>query len=118
MHTVVPPDGPTLRISQPLGPETRGSRLDAERLEMAVAAAAARLAAGADLLLVDTFDERETAGRGSPPAIALAPEAGVDVPIGVNSPNLPVMRAFAGEEVPHAPPDPEALLRWIAARPC
>ena len=116
MDAIVLPDGPVIRISQSLGPAARGCRLDAAGLETAVAAAAARLDAGADLLIVNKFGKQEAAGRGFRDAIARALELGADVLVGVNGANLPALEAFAGEAVPRLPAERVALLAWIGAR--
>ncbi|UWQ20978.1 DUF2478 domain-containing protein [Jannaschia sp. W003] len=115
MDAVVLPDGPTIRISQSLGAESRGCRLDPEGLETAVGAAEARLAEGVDLLIVNKFGKQEAAGRGFRPVIAAALEAGADVLVGVNAMNLDALLAFVGEAESVAP-DPEALRRWAISQ--
>ncbi|CTQ50276.1 DUF2478 domain-containing protein [Jannaschia donghaensis] len=116
MDAIVLPDGPVIRISQALGREARGCRLDAAGLETAVAAAQARLVDGVDLLIVNKFGKQEAGGRGFRPVIAAALEAGADVLVGVNPLNLPALHAFTGDTATALPPDPAALMRWIAAR--
>jgi nucleoside-triphosphatase THEP1 len=116
MDAVVLPDGPVIRISQSLGREARGCRLDATGLETAVAAAQARLAAGAELLIVNKFGKQEAAGRGFRPVIAAALEAGADVLVGVNPMNRAALDAFAGGCAADLPPERAALLAWIAER--
>ncbi|SDZ13360.1 Protein of unknown function [Jannaschia faecimaris] len=113
MDAIVLPDGPVIRISQSLGREARGCRLDAEGLETAVAAAEARLAQGVDLLIVNKFGKQEAAGRGFRPVIAAALEAGADVLVGVNPMNLEALREFTGDTAEALPADPGALLHWI-----
>lgn len=115
MDAIVLPDGPVIRISQSLGREARGCRLDAEGLETAVAAAEARLAGGVDLLIVNKFGKQEAGGRGFRPVIAAALEAGADVLVGVNAMNLEALRAFTGDLAQAIPPNAEALMRWIDA---
>ncbi len=116
MDAVVLPDGPVIRISQSLGREARGCRLDPEGLETAVAAAEARLAAGADLLIVNKFGKQEAAGRGFRPVIAAALEAGADVLVGVNRLNLEALESFTGGTATALPPDNGAILDWIGQR--
>lgn len=116
MDAIVLPDGPTIRISQSLGAASRGCRLDAAGLETAVAAAERQVARGVDLLIVNKFGKQEAAGRGFRPVIAAALEAGADVLVGVNALNLQALRDFTGDTQEMVPPEPDALLRWIAAR--
>jgi hypothetical protein len=112
MDALVLPEGPRIRISQSLGRGSRGCRLDPEGLERAVAGSQARLARGADVLIVNKFGKQEGAGRGFRPLIAEALELGADVLVGVSPLNLPALEAFLG-----GPPDcveaaPDALLGW------
>jgi hypothetical protein len=116
MDALVLPDGPAIRISQSLGPAARGCRLDPAGLETAVAAAEARLEAGADLLIVNKFGKQEALGRGFRPVIAKALEAEVDVLVGVNAMNLEALRTFTGAMAEEVPARHEALLAWIGAR--
>ncbi|MEH6359139.1 MAG: DUF2478 domain-containing protein, partial [Amylibacter sp.] len=64
MDVQVLPDGPVIRISQSLGPEARGCRLDPSALEDAVAEVAARLGNGVDVLILNKFGKHEADGRG------------------------------------------------------
>ena len=116
MDAVVLPDGPVIRISQSLGAAARGCRLDPAGLEAAVGHAEARLARGADLLVVNKFGKQEAAGRGFRPVIAAALEAGVDVLVGVNRLNLAALDAFADGAATALDPQLEALLRWADER--
>ncbi|WP_298433772.1 DUF2478 domain-containing protein [uncultured Jannaschia sp.] len=115
MDAIVLPDGPTVRISQSLGPAARGCRLDPEALETAVAAAEAALARGADLLVVNKFGKHEAAGRGFRPVIARALEAGTDVLVGVNPMNRAALDAFTDGAAEAVAPEDAALDAWIAA---
>jgi hypothetical protein len=113
MDALVLPDGPTVRISQSLGPAARGCRLDPAGLETAVAAAQARLAEGADLLIVNKFGKQEALGRGFRPTIAAALDAGACVLVGANAMNLDALRDFAGGMAEEVPAERDALLAWI-----
>lgn len=117
MDAIVLPDGPVIRISQSLGREARGCRLDAAGLETAVAAAETRLAKGADLLIVNKFGKQEAAGRGFRPVIAAALEAGADVLVGVNALNLAALRAFTGDTAEAVPAERARLLDWLPSGP-
>ena len=117
MDAIVLPDGPVIRISQSLGSEARGCRLDAAGLETAVAAAEARLAVGADLLIVNKFGKQEAAGRGFRPVIAAALEAGADVLVGVNALNLAALTEFTGGTAEALPAERARLLDWLPPAP-
>ncbi len=107
------PDGPVIGITQNLGANARGCRLDPGALEGAVADVAARLAAGsADMLILNKFGKHEAEGRGFRPVIAEALAMGLPVVLGVNALNLDAFATFSegfGEELA---PDPEAILAW------
>ncbi|GIT90457.1 hypothetical protein JANAI62_00610 [Jannaschia pagri] len=115
MDVLVLPDGPMIRISQSLGREARGCRLDADGLETSVAAAQARLDAGADLLIVNKFGKQEAAGRGFRPVIAQALASDVDVLVGVNALNRDALLAFADGLAEAVPADQDALTHWLVA---
>jgi hypothetical protein len=112
MDIRVLPDGPTLRISQNLGPQARGCRLDTDALETAVALVAARLSAGADLLILNKFGKHEAEGRGFRDVIATAVAMDVPVLVGLNALNRAAFERFAGGLAIEVPPDPAALRAW------
>jgi len=114
MDVRVLPDGPVIRISQSLGAGARGCRLDPAALESAVAAAEARLADGADLVLVNKFGKHEAEGRGFRALIAEALSAAVPVILGVNRLNAACLAEFLGAEPERLDPVPEALDAWLA----
>ncbi|MEM9798171.1 MAG: DUF2478 domain-containing protein [Pseudomonadota bacterium] len=113
MDAVVLPNGPIIAISQSLGPEARGCRLNADGLESAVAAAEARLAEGVDLLIVNKFGKQEAGGRGFRPLIAEALLRGTDVLVGVNPLNLSALDDFAEGTAQALPPDLATIRKWI-----
>lgn len=106
------------RISQTLGPQSRGCRLDPAGLEDAAGAVAAAIEGGAeaDLLIVNKFGKQEIDGRGFRPVIAAALMRGLPVLTAVNAKNLPAFLAFADGLAEAAPPEPEALRLWLRAR--
>lgn len=106
------------RISQRLGPLSRGCRLDPQGLEQAAGAVAAALAAGspADLLIVNKFGKQEIDGRGFRPVIADALLRDIPVLTTVNAKNLPAFLAFAEGLAEPLPDQPEALLHWCRSR--
>jgi hypothetical protein len=114
MDVRVLPDGPVLRISQDLGPSARGCRLDAGALETAVGLVAARLDAGADLLVINKFGKHEAEGRGFRDVIAQAVALDVPVLVGLNALNRAAFESFAGGLATRLPPEPAALRDWAA----
>jgi hypothetical protein len=114
MDLRIPPDGPTLRISEDRGDLARGCRLDSGVLEQAVVEVQTRLA-GAALLMINKFGKREAEGHGLVPVIAQALDAGLPVLVGVNALNLAAFDAFAGGLSQPLPPDPDGILAWCLA---
>ncbi|HPD92736.1 MAG: DUF2478 domain-containing protein [Rhodobacter sp.] len=112
MDVRVLPDGAVLRISQDLGPESRGCRLDPAALETAVGLVEPRLKAGADLLIVNKFGKHEAEGRGFRTLIAEAVAMDVAVLVGLNARNLAAFEAFSGGLAVRLPPDVTALTDW------
>lgn len=113
MDVRVLPDGAVLRISQDLGPQARGCRLDPAALETAVGLVAAKLSSGADLLIINKFGKHEAEGRGFRDVIAEA--LGMDIPVlvGLNALNRQAFELFAGGLAVPLPLDPGALMAWI-----
>ena len=107
------PDGPVLRISQDLGPSSRGCRLDPAALETAVGWVAARLSADADLLIVNKFGKHEAEGRGFRDVIAEALALGVPVLVGLNRVNRDAFLDFAQGMAVEVPSRPDALKDWV-----
>lgn len=95
-----------IRISQALGPGSRGCRLDPDALERAVGLALSALA-GADLVLVNKFGKQESLGRGFRELIAES--LGQDIPVltAVAPDYLPAFHDFTGGDA--------TLLTWDAA---
>jgi hypothetical protein len=114
MDLRVLPDGPILRISQDLGEDARGCRLDGGVLEEAVMEVTRRLD-GAALLVVNKFGKQEALGRGMVPVIAEALERGMPVVVGVNGLNLQAFQVFAGGLAERLAPDPLTIAGWARA---
>lgn len=101
------------RISQCLGPQARGCRLDPAGLEAAAGRIEAMLAARApQLLVINKFGKAEIGGRGFRPVIARALGDGVPVLVGVNKANLDGFQDFAQGIGDALPEDPAAVLDW------
>ncbi len=115
MDVRVLPDGPSFRISQDLGSQSRGCRLDPGALEQAVVAATARLD-GAEVLIVNKFGKLETEGRGFCGLIAEALARDIPVVVGVNGLNRPAFETFADNMAEALGSDPQQIVGWILAR--
>jgi hypothetical protein len=113
MDVRVLPDVAILRISQDLGPQARGCRLDPAALETAVGLVAAGLSSGADLLIVNKFGKHEAEGRGFRDVIAEAVAMDIPVLVGLNVLNRPAFEAFAEGTAIKLPPEPAALMAWV-----
>lgn len=112
MDVTVLPYGPTIRISQSLGRESRGCRLDPEALEQAVALTEQALDNGADLLIVNKFGKHEADGRGFRNTIARALELGIPVLVGANKLNVDALVEFCGGIAEPLPAERDRLLQW------
>lgn len=114
MDVRVLPDGPSFRISQDLGNHAKGCRLDPGALELAVAAATARLD-GADLLIINKFGKLEAEGRGFCALIADALGRGIPVLVGVNGLNRAAFERFAGGLAVACGSDPRDIANWAGS---
>lgn len=113
MDLVLLGDDGRFRISQCLGPQARGCRLDPAGLAAAAGQVEAMLEQGApQLLIINKFGKAEIAGQGFRPAIARALGDGVPVLVGVNAANLDGFRAFAQGIGAPLPDDLAAVLDW------
>ena len=112
MDVRVLPEGPVIRISQSLGPEARGCRLDPGALETAIAACEAQLDT-ADLLIVNKFGKQEALGRGFRTLIAEAMSRDVPVLVGLNGLNREAFDTFTGGAAEPVEPQHDAVLDWL-----
>lgn len=113
MDVQVLPDGPILRISQDLGRDSRGCRLDPAALETAVGLVSASMVQGADLLIVNKFGKHEAEGRGFRTVIAEALSNGLPVLVGINTLNLSAFETFSGGMGVSLAPECGRLEDWI-----
>ncbi len=122
MDVQVLPDGAIFRISQSLGKEAKGCRLDPGALEKAVGAVAGTLSEDTALLIVNKFGKHEAEGRGFRPVIAEALARDIPVLLGVSKLSLAAFRDFAGDAAEFVEAEDGALLDWIrvacAEQPC
>ena len=114
MDVKVLPDGPAICISQNLGPEARGCRLNPEALELAVGHVEAALSERVDLLIVNKFGKHEADGRGFRNAIAEALSRDIPVLVGLNSLNAAKFHEFTVDAATVLPPEAPALAEWVA----
>ena len=117
MDVQVLPAGPTIRISQTLGKEARGCRLDPESLEQAVSLTEKALEGGADLLIVNTFGKHEADGRGFRDTIGLALSKDIPVIVGASRLNVDALNAYCDGMAVELAPDIEALRDWALSEP-
>ncbi len=116
MDVRVLPDGPDIRISQDLGTQSRGCRLDPGALATAAGLVEASLVRGPDCLIVNKFGTHEAQGHGFRAAIADALAQGIPVLVGVNDLNLGAFQEFAGEVAQMQEPSVPALCAWLEAQ--
>ncbi|MEO0938080.1 MAG: DUF2478 domain-containing protein [Pseudomonadota bacterium] len=119
MDVLVLPHGPTVRISQSLGRDAQGCRLDPDALETAIGLVQTTLPVS-DCLIVNKFGKHEADGRGFRPVIGEALALGLPVLVGLNALNAAAFLEFSGgiakEIRPSAPEIEHWLLSSIAAR--
>ncbi|MHA6266942.1 DUF2478 domain-containing protein [uncultured Aliiroseovarius sp.] len=111
MDVLVLPDGPKIRISQYLGANAQGCKLNPDALETAVGQTEDRVKAGADLLIVNKFGKQEAEGRGFREAIGSALLADIPAIIGVSEGSHDAFKAFVGEAEQLAP-EHDAVMTW------
>ena len=111
MDVLVLPDGPKIRISQYLGANARGCKLNPEALETAVGQTEERLRDGADLLIVNKFGKQEAEGRGFREAVGQALAQDIPAIIGLSEGSRDAFMAFVGE-AEEITPEHDAVLDW------
>jgi hypothetical protein len=117
MDVEVLPAGPVLRISQDLGPGSRGCRLNPEALELAVGLVGQRLTGDTRLLVVNKFGKQEAEGRGFREVIGAALAQDIPVVVGLNGLNRDAFEEFCGGMAEALTPELQALLDWFDAAP-
>ena len=108
-------DGRKIRITQSLGNEAQGCRLNPEAIAEAVAAVDQADVADVDAFLLNKFGPEEAEGRGFRNAIADALEKGVPVllGLGVGEATRKGFQEFAGDMAVELQPEPDALLEFV-----
>ena len=112
MDVRVLPDGPVIRISQSLGKDARGCRLDPDALEQAIALSQPRLY-GSDVLIVNKFGKHEASGRGFRDLIAQALSDEIPVVVGLNALNEEAFTDFTGGIAEEIAPDAQGIAQWV-----
>jgi nucleoside-triphosphatase THEP1 len=107
------PDGPVIRISQALGAQAKGCRLDPSALEQAVALVGATMGQGTDVLIINKSGKNEAEGHGFRDLIAEALSLNIPVIVGVNGLNLNPFLEFARDMAVEAASDPALLEEWL-----
>jgi len=103
-------------ISQDLGPDSRGCRLDPRGLAEVESRLDAATADDIDLLILNKFGRAEAEGRGLRAIFARAIEAGVPILTAVRAPYDEVWQDFHGGLSADLPADPAVVLAWCRAR--
>ncbi len=107
--------GRVVSISQQLGPQSRGCRLNDMALEQIVALVEASLEDGLDILILNKFGRQEAEGKGLRTALAHAVAAGIPVLVGLNRAYAAEWREFCEGEGQLLAAEPAAVARWLDA---
>lgn len=108
-------DGRSIRITQSLGKESQGCRLNPEAIAEAVAAVDQTGGVKADAFLLNKFGPEEAEGRGFRHAIADALEKGIPVLVGLGAGEATRkgFQEFVGDMAVALPADPDAILGFV-----
>jgi len=105
-------DGSLMQISQDLGPNARGCRLDPGALAEATRRLETIVEGGADLLILNRFGRSESEGTGLRPIIENAILSGIPVLIAVRDEYIPAWDMFHEGMATWLPADTNAVLDW------
>ncbi len=108
-------DGRKIRITQSLGKESRGCRLNPEAIAEAVGAVNQSSGPDADAFLLNKFGPEEAEGRGFRDAIAAALAQGVPVLVGLGAgeASRKGFEAFVGDMAVALPSNLDALVEFV-----
>lgn len=112
MDVQVLPDGPMIRISQFLGKEARGCRLNPDAMATAIAEVERSLQQPYDVFLLNKFGKQEAEGRGFRDLLAEAAASGATVIAGTNPLNARMFEEFSDGTATCVDADIDALLGW------
>jgi nucleoside-triphosphatase THEP1 len=107
--------GRIVSISQRLGPQSRGCRLNDVALEQIVALVEASLEDGLDILILNKFGRQEAEGKGLRTAVAHAVAADIPVLVGLNRAYVAEWREFCEGEGQLLEAEPAAVTCWLDA---
>ncbi len=107
--------GQEIQISQNLGNQSRGCRLDAAALEHVVGLVETSVRNGLDMLVLNKFGNQEAEGKGLRNAIALAVDAGIPVLVGLSRTNIDAWNSFCGGEGQLLEPHTAEIERWLVS---
>lgn len=105
-------DGHSVLITQILGAEAKGCRLDPQRLAEASVALLGSLDGGIDLLVLNRFGKDEAEGRGFRTVIEKALGLGIPVLFGVRKAYAPALVDFAGDYGTTLAADEATITAW------
>lgn len=105
-------DGSLMQISQDLGPNARGCRLDPGALAEATRRLETIVEGGADLLILNRFGRSESEGTGLRPIIENAILSGIPVLIAVRDEYIPAWDMFHEGMAAWLPAETNAVLDW------
>lgn len=104
--------GKRFGISQRLGPQARGCRLDARGLAVMAALLDATVKHDVDLLVLNKFGKAEAEGTGLRSVFARAVEAGIPTLTAVRTPYTEAWFSFHGGLGAELAPRPDPVLAW------
>lgn len=112
MDVQILPDGDVIRISQSLGKESKGCRLDPDAMAHAVTEVARSMEAPYDVFLLNKFGKQEADGKGFRDLLAEAAANGATVIAGTNPLNAENFESFADGMATKVDANIDALLAW------
>lgn len=112
MDIKVLPNGPVVRISQSLGKEAKGCRLDPSALEEAVHLVEAAILCGPDLLIINKFGKHEAEGRGFRAVIGEALSQDIPVMVGLSELNKTAFEEFTSGTALLLPAEKSKIVEW------
>jgi hypothetical protein len=99
-------------ISQNLGPQSQGCRLDTHGLASVAAALEETIDINYELLIINKFGKAEAEGHGLRAAVPAALEMGIPLLTAVRPPHTAAWSAFHGGIAIDLPPRMDAVLDW------
>ena len=106
------PGGQRFRISQPLGKESRGCRLDPRAIADIAGPLLEAIESKPDFLVINRFGKGESEGQGFRMVLEKAFMLGIPVLTSVKEAYVDAWEAFAGDYAVSLPPTLETVLQW------